>query len=186
MTRRLFKVGKIQSTKTISKKSVQPKEQYTISGKNCILGNSVPNLVLLSLFYGQKVRSCLVETRKRDSLCMPNVGERAVEGDAVADVNVEAVLPVGLVHPVGVCEREGFPLLTGTWVTQTNGLGWKTQASFECNHAPKRRLCVKHPHWSQTENSKFVFSPSDFLPAGREFGEKYARRSLSAEHKQLC
>lgn len=47
---------------------------------------------------------------------MTDVRERAVEGDAVADVNVEAVLPVGLVHPVRVCQRESLPLLTVTWV----------------------------------------------------------------------
>lgn len=47
---------------------------------------------------------------------MANVGERAVEGDAVADVNVEAVLPVGLVHPVRVRQRERFALLAVTCV----------------------------------------------------------------------
>lgn len=48
---------------------------------------------------------------------MADVRERAVERDAVADVNVEAVLPVGLVHPVRVCQRERFALLTVTWGT---------------------------------------------------------------------
>lgn len=47
---------------------------------------------------------------------MTDVRERAVEGDAVADVNVEAVLPVGLVHPVRVCQRERLPLLPVPWV----------------------------------------------------------------------
>lgn len=45
---------------------------------------------------------------------MPNVRDRAVEGDAIADVDVEAVLPVRLVDPVGVCHRKRFPLLTVT------------------------------------------------------------------------
>lgn len=43
---------------------------------------------------------------------MTDVGEGAVERDPVADVNVEAVLPVGLVDLVGVCQRERLPLFT--------------------------------------------------------------------------
>lgn len=61
---------------------------------------------------------------------MANVGERAVEGDAVTDVNVEAILPVGLIHPVGVCQRERFPLLAVTWV--------------KCRHT-QAVTCRKHP-----------------------------------------
>lgn len=79
----------------------------------------MPNLVISSLFYGQKVHSWLVEAGVRDSLCMTDVGQRAVEGDAVADVDVEAILPVGLVHPVRVRQREGFALLAVTWVKHT-------------------------------------------------------------------
>lgn len=50
---------------------------------------------------------------------MPNVRDGAVEGDAIADVDVEAVLPVRLVDPVGVCHRKRFPLLTVTCSRQT-------------------------------------------------------------------
>lgn len=53
---------------------------------------------------------------------MTNVREGAVEGDAVADVNVEAVLPVGLVHPVRVRQWERFPLFTVTCVTHRHRL----------------------------------------------------------------
>lgn len=45
---------------------------------------------------------------------MADVGDGAVEGDAVADVDVEAVLPVGLVHPVSVRHGERFSLLAVT------------------------------------------------------------------------
>lgn len=79
------------------------------------------------------VQIWLVEARPRDSLCMANVGERAVEGDAVADVNVEAVLPVGLVHPVRVRQRERFALLAVTCV----------------KHKHTGVTCVKLPHASQ-------------------------------------
>lgn len=51
---------------------------------------------------------------------MADVGQRAVEGDAVADVDVEPVLPVGLVHPVRVSQREGLALLPVTWVKHTH------------------------------------------------------------------
>lgn len=51
---------------------------------------------------------------------MADVREGAVEGDPVADVNVEAVLPVGLVHPVRFCQRERLPLLTVTCVKHTH------------------------------------------------------------------
>lgn len=57
-----------------------------------------------------------VETQSlsQDSLGVADVGDGAVEGDAVADVDVEAVLPVGLVHPVSVCHGERFSLLAVT------------------------------------------------------------------------
>lgn len=61
---------------------------------------------------------------------MADVRERAVEGDAVADVNVEAILPVGLVHPVRVCQREGFPLLAVTWVGSRKKKAREFQALF--------------------------------------------------------
>lgn len=60
---------------------------------------------------------------------MANVGERAVEGDAVADVNVEAILPVGLIHLVRVCQRERFPLLTVTCVKYKHTGGYMYEAS---------------------------------------------------------
>lgn len=85
----------------------------------------------------------------RDSLCMTDVRERAVEGDAVADVNVEAVLPVGLVNPVRVRQRERFPLLTVTWVKHKQA-GMKEarqvlmqlcfQTAFMCEGAKIRRI----------------------------------------------
>jgi len=48
------------------------------------------------------------------SLGVADVGDGAVQGDPVADVDVEAVLPVGLVHPVGLSQRERLPLLPVT------------------------------------------------------------------------
>lgn len=45
---------------------------------------------------------------------MPDIRDGAVEGDAIADVDVEAVLPVRLVHPVGVGHRKRFALLAVT------------------------------------------------------------------------
>lgn len=68
---------------------------------------------------------------------MANVGEGAVEGDAVADVNVEAVLPVGLVHPVRVRQRERFALLAVTCV----------------KHKHTGVTCGKLPHASQNERN---------------------------------
>lgn len=62
---------------------------------------------------------------------MANVGERAVEGDAVTDVNVEAVLPVGLIHPVRVCQGERFPLLAVTCVKYKHTGGYMYEASSE-------------------------------------------------------
>lgn len=77
---------------------------------------------------------------------MPNVRDGAVEGDAVADVNVEAVLPVGLVHPVRVGQRERFALLTVTWVKhrQTGRCERRTPG-----YASKQLLCAMHPNRSQ-------------------------------------
>lgn len=43
---------------------------------------------------------------------MADVREGAVERDPVADVNVESILPVGLVHPVSSCQGEWLPLFT--------------------------------------------------------------------------
>lgn len=51
---------------------------------------------------------------------MPNIRDGAVEGDAIADIDVEAILPVRLVHPVGVCHWKRFPLLTVTCARQMN------------------------------------------------------------------
>lgn len=48
---------------------------------------------------------------------MADVRERAVERDSVADINVEAVFPVGLVDSVIFCQRERLPLLTITYQT---------------------------------------------------------------------
>lgn len=45
---------------------------------------------------------------------MADVRHGAVEGDPVADVDVEAVLTVSLVHPIGVGHGEGLPLLPVT------------------------------------------------------------------------
>ena len=45
---------------------------------------------------------------------MPDVGHGAVQGDPVTDVDVEPVLPVRLIHPVGVCEGERLPLFSIT------------------------------------------------------------------------
>lgn len=59
-------------------------------------------------------------THIRDSLCMADVREGAVEGDPVTDVNVEAVLSVGLVDPVRVCQRERLALFTVTCVKHTH------------------------------------------------------------------
>lgn len=56
---------------------------------------------------------CRPETH---SLWMADVWDGAVEGDPIADVNVEAVLPVGLVHPVCVRQGKRLPLLTITYV----------------------------------------------------------------------
>lgn len=50
---------------------------------------------------------------------MADVRQRAVEGDPVADVDVEAVLPVGQVHPVRLIQGEGLPVLAVTWRTHT-------------------------------------------------------------------
>lgn len=49
---------------------------------------------------------------------MPNVRDGAVEGDAIADIDVEAILPVRLVDPVGVCHWKRFPLLSVTCTRQ--------------------------------------------------------------------
>lgn len=64
---------------------------------------------------------------------MANVGERAVEGDAVTDVNVEAILPVGLIHPVRVCQRERLPLLAVTCVKykHTDGSMYETSSDSQ-------------------------------------------------------
>lgn len=56
-------------------------------------------------------------TQTRNSLFMADVRERAVERDSVADINVEAVFPVGLVDSVIFCQRERLPLLTITYQT---------------------------------------------------------------------
>lgn len=51
---------------------------------------------------------------------MADVRDGAVEGDAVADVDVEAVLPVSLVDPVGVCHGERLPLFAVTCMKNMN------------------------------------------------------------------
>ena len=53
----------------------------------------------------------------RALLGVSDVRQGAVEGDAVRDEDVEAVLPVGLVHPVAVRQRERLPLLAVTCST---------------------------------------------------------------------
>lgn len=63
----------------------------------------------------------------QDSLGMPNIRDGAVEGDAIADIDVEAILPVRLVDPVGVCHWKRFPLLT---VTCTRRMNWWAQQHF--------------------------------------------------------
>lgn len=49
---------------------------------------------------------------------MTDIRDGSVKGDAVADVNVEAVVTVRLVDAVGICHWEWFPLLTITCVRQ--------------------------------------------------------------------
>lgn len=53
-----------------------------------------------------------------DSLWVADVRDRAVEGDAVADINVEAVLAVGLVDPISVGHWERLPLFSISCVKQ--------------------------------------------------------------------
>lgn len=50
---------------------------------------------------------------------MADIGDGAVEGDAIADINVEAVLPVGLVDPVSICHRKRLPLFTVAYIRHT-------------------------------------------------------------------
>lgn len=50
----------------------------------------------------------------RYSLFVADVRQGAVQRDPVADINVEAVFPVGLVDPVSFCQRERLPLFTVT------------------------------------------------------------------------
>lgn len=54
-----------------------------------------------------------------DSLGMANVGDGAVQGDPVADEDVEAILPVGLVHPVSIRQGKRLPLLAVSCITDT-------------------------------------------------------------------
>lgn len=49
---------------------------------------------------------------------MTDIRDGSVKGDAVADVNVEAVVTVRLVDAVSICHWEWFPLLTITCVRQ--------------------------------------------------------------------
>ena len=58
----------------------------------------------------QCVRACAV----RALLGVSDVRQGAVKGDAVRDEDVEAVLAVGLVHPVAVRQGERLPLLAIT------------------------------------------------------------------------
>lgn len=46
---------------------------------------------------------------------MPDVRQGAVERDPVADVDVEPVLPVSLIHAVGVCQWKRLALLSVAW-----------------------------------------------------------------------
>lgn len=46
---------------------------------------------------------------------MADIRDGAVQGDPVADVNVEAVLSVGLIDPVSICQGKRLPLLTITY-----------------------------------------------------------------------
>lgn len=68
---------------------------------------------------------------------MADVGQRAVEGDAIADVDVEPVLPVGLVHPVRVSQREGLALLPVTWVKHTHTQSHTHRPAFNASVLPK-------------------------------------------------
>lgn len=51
---------------------------------------------------------------------MSDVREGAVEGDPVADINVEAVLPVCLVDPVSISQGKRLALFTITCVKHTH------------------------------------------------------------------
>lgn len=59
-----------------------------------------------------------VTTHTHGSLLMADIRDRAVQGDPVADVNIESVFPVGLVDPVCVRQGERLPLLTVTFMRQ--------------------------------------------------------------------
>ena len=46
------------------------------------------------------------------SIWVPNVRERAIQGDFIADVNVKSIFSVGLVHSLSIGQREGLPLFS--------------------------------------------------------------------------
>lgn len=73
----------------------------------------------------------LTNTHIQDSLCMADVREGAVEGDPVTDVNVEAVLSVGLVDPVRVRQRERLALFTVTCIKHTHTGQWNKLTLYQ-------------------------------------------------------
>ena len=46
------------------------------------------------------------------SIWVPNVRERAIQGDFIADVNVKSIFSVRLVHSLSIGQREGLPLFS--------------------------------------------------------------------------
>jgi hypothetical protein len=74
-----------------------------------------------------ELTSGVIKSDKRHSLWVPDVCDRAIEGDPIADVDVEPILPVGLVYPVSVGQRKRLPLLAVTYTHREN--------RQECNDA---------------------------------------------------
>lgn len=55
---------------------------------------------------------CLLKQKWHlDLLWVADVRHGAVEGDSVTDVDVEAILAIGLIHPISIGHGEGLPLL---------------------------------------------------------------------------
>lgn len=71
---------------------------------------------------------------------MADVRQRAVEGNPVADVDVEAVLPVGLVYSVRLSQREGLSLLAITWLSHKDTHVDTAMRTFCCLEQQKFKL----------------------------------------------
>lgn len=103
----------VQRSESCAPSTFMTEDKCNLTKSSDVLCLNLPHLKLYPIF------PPWTNKHTHDSLRMADVWDGAVQGDPVTDINVEAVLPVGLVHPVSVRQGERLPLFTITCVKHT-------------------------------------------------------------------